>query len=357
VDLIEYARLYVEKWKVTPIPISYVNDNQTPFVKWGDLAEKNEPVLVESEEVWRRATGIAILPRRNHVVIDIDDYADPDSLARRLVEDGLVVVRTRRGLHVHAEVDKPVGEIRIYSYGERIGEGGGSLFKHLWTVPPTKRGDFTYKFVNCEDCVPYLPKLSWDDFKTLIELEAIAKVEEITSKQLSGSDITLSVEQVRGVEKLTPEQLKILLFLIYHDMGCLGLRDLVYEWLKDGQVRMRKFPWSNRTSRFYFLHAIAATLALLGVEEKRTAEVLASYEDIDGKPADSAESALYTIYRSKQALFKRLYIMKRGECPFCSLRGYRNCQKNPILRIYYYLQSRGRIRVEEMAAKLSSSQS
>jgi len=142
--------------------------------------------------------------------------------------------------------------------------------------------------------------------------------------------------------------------MIYHDVGCNGLRDLMYEWVKDGRIEMRKFGWGNRTNRFYFLHTVAATLALLSVSEAKVAEVLNSYEDLDGKAVDAHESALYTVYESKQQLFRRLYVLKRGECFFCSARGYRNCQKNPVMRIYYYLQSRGRMRVEEIVKKLLS---
>jgi len=347
--------LYYEKWRVTAVPIVYVNDSQRPLVKWSDLYEK-EAELISDEELWRRAHGVAVLPRGNHVVIDVDSYPDVDALANRLRKE-LVLVRTRRGLHIHAEVDRAVGELRIYRYGERIGEGGGALYKHLWTVPPTNRNGFIYKFVGYEEGVPDLPKWKWEDLKDYLELELNAEIEEVSAKPLSGKDISLNVCSISGIEQLSVEQLKILLFMLFHDVGCYGLRDLMYEWIKDGRIEMRKFGWGNRTSRFYFFHTVTATLALLGAPHRKVAELLETYEDADGKPDDSHKSALWTVYEWKQPLFRRLYVLKRGECFFCSIRGYRNCQKNPVMRVYYYLESRGRLRVEEMVRKLLERQS
>jgi len=355
-NLYEYAKTYYENWKVTPVPIIYINDNQQPLIAWSKVYEKEEPILIEDEELWSKAHGIAILPRRNHIVIDIDNYPNIDALIERLRKK-FIIVKTRRGVHIHAEVDKPIGELRIYRFGEKVGEGGGSLFKHLWTVPPTNRNGFIYKFVGYEEGVPDLTKWKWEDLKDYLELELGAEIEEVSVKPLSGKDISLNVYGIKGIEQLSVDQLKILLFMLYHDVGCFGLRDLMYEWIKDGRVGMRKFGWGNRTSRFYFLHTISATLALLGAPHKVIAEVLNSYEDADGKPHDSHKSALWTIYEWKQPLFRRLYVLKRGECFFCSIRGYRNCQKNPVMRVYYYLESRGRERVGEMVRKLLERQS
>jgi len=355
-NLYEYAKMYYEKWKVTPVPIVYVNDNQHPLIKWSDLYEKPEPVLIRNEDLWRKAHGIAILPRGNHVTIDVDRHPYIDKVIEELRKE-FVIVRSRRGMHIHAEVDRPIGEIRIYREGERIGEGGGSLYKHLWTVPPTKRGDFVYRFVGYEEGVPEVPKLKWEELKSYLEFLLSAEIEEVTAKPVSGKDISLNVYSVSGIDRLSAEQLKILLFMLFHDVNCYGLRDLMYEWIKDGRIEMRKFGWGNRTSRFYFLHTIAATLALLGAPHRKVAEVLESYEDVDGKPDDSHRSALWTVYEWKQPLFRRLYVLRRGECLFCSIRGYRNCQKNPVMRVYYYLESRGRLRVEEMVRKLLERQS
>jgi len=356
-DLYSYARKYYEKWKVTPIPIVYDNnDKMIPLIKWGTIYEKSEPVLIKDEKLWKRATGIAIIPRGDHVAIDFDKLPEFDSLRDYYMEklaEHFVVVQTKRGLHIHFEVEKPIGELRIYYYGEKIGEGGGSLFKHPWTMPPTRRSNFTYTFYKYDD-VPELPKYKWEDVKDLIKFALTVDIEEITSKPLKGKNISIAVAPVKNIDQLSVEQLKILLFLIFHDMNCYGLRDLMYEWIKNGMVNMRKFGWGNRTSRFYFLHTITSVLAMIGVPHKKVADLLETYEDLDGKPNDAHESALWTVYEWEQDLFRRLYVMKRGECLFCSIRRYRNCQKNPVLRFYYYLQSRGKEKIEEIVDKLLS---
>uniref|UniRef100_A0A7J2TC75 DNA primase/polymerase bifunctional N-terminal domain-containing protein n=1 Tax=Ignisphaera aggregans TaxID=334771 RepID=A0A7J2TC75_9CREN len=354
-DLRSYAKKYYEKWRVSPIPIVYdSNDNMVPLIKWGDIFDKESPVLIDKEEVWRKASGIAILPHGNHVAIDFDlpSYMSKDKYAE-IMTDYFVVVRTRRGFHVHFEVDQPVGRIEIRIYDEHAGEGGGSLFKHVWTVPPTMRSGFQYRFLKHDD-VPELPRYSWEEAKTIIEVELLCEIIETLGSHLKGSNMQLGVESIAGVEALTADQLKILLFLIFHDMKCKGLRDLMYEWVKLGRVNMKKFGWGNRTSRFYFLHTIASVLALLGCSEAKATEVLESYWDLDGKPSDSHSSALWTVYRWRVDLFRRLYVLRRGECPFCSLRGYSNCQKNPVMRFYYYQQSRGREKLAEIVKKLKS---
>ena len=349
--LITYAEKYYEKWNVTPVPVIYDNNgNMKPLVRWTPLYEKPEPVLISDEKLWERAEGIAIIPRRTHVVIDVDKCPYADDVIGRLKGE-LVIARTCRGFHIHANIDKAVGELRIYRFGEKIGEGGGALFRHLWTVPPTRRGTFCYKFVG-RDGVPDLPRLRWEDLRDLIEVELDCKIEELTNQPVKGENVVVSADPVKGIDCLSVDQLKILLFLIFHDMNCYGLRDLTYEWIKTGTVNMRKFAWGSRTGRFYFLHTVAAILALLGVPHRKAVKVLETYEDLDGKPHDAHESALWTVYKWDQPLFRRLYVMRRGECPFCSIRRYRNCQKNPVLRFYYYLQSRGKDRVQELVDKL-----
>ena len=340
-----YAVKYYKKWRVTPIPTVYKNDMQ-PLVRWSNYYNKNELVLVK--EKWKEATGIAILPCCKHVVVDIDVFKNEEErliTAEWLRKHDYAVVLTRRGLHIHFNIKKEqIGEIRLYRNNRRAGEGGGALYKHLWTVPPTRRNNFIYKFYNYdEDDVPDLPTLyDLEDFYDDISLVLHdLKYVVVKHNTITGSSMMLEgVDPIAEIDKLNEDGLLALLAGIYHALNCQGLRDLVLEWITTGSVKMRKFGWSNRTSRFYFLHTIAATLALLGASEQQVAALLNKYEDVDGKPADAHQSALYTVFKWRAPLNKRLYVLKRGECPFCTLKGYKNCMKNPVMRVYYWLQSR-----------------
>ncbi len=327
------------------------------MVKWGELFEQEEPVLIGRKDVWERADGIAILPRGFHVVIDIDEFDSEEqrkTVAEYLAQQAYAVVLTKRGIHVHFNSKRVVGELRIYdNEGRKIGEGGGARFKHLWAAPPTNRHGFVYQFFNSTDTVPELISVSIDEFESDIGIVFSVKIEELKQTPVTGTSAKLKeVDPVPGITELTRDEVIALLAGIYHAIGCSGLRDLVLEWLTTGKVNMRKFSWANRTSRFQFIHIVAATLALLGATEQQVAEVLNAYEDLDGKPHDAHKSALWTVYKWKAPLQKRIYILPRGQCPFCVMRGYRNCGKNPAMRVYWWLQSRGRELAEELVQHL-----
>jgi len=365
-ELLRHARLYFDKWCVTPVPIKYEGDRQVPLLKWGALFDKEEPVLVDKAELWVQAHGIAVLPRGNHVIVDLDVFMNNEqrmNVAKYMSRQGYAVVITRRGLHIHFNVKQPVGELRLYDIdGNRVGEGGGSKYKHIWACPPTNRNGFIYKFYG-HDTVPELITIPGiDEFELDIAAVYFVKVHQVVSTSITGNNIVLeAIDPIPGIEKLSTDELLALLAGVYHAINCNGLRDLVLEWLTTGKVNMRKFGWANRTSRFFFLHTITATLALLGATEQQVAEVLNGYEDLDGKPHDAHKSALWTVYKWGEGenkkhvdLFRRLYVLKRGECFFCSIRGYRNCGKNPVMRIYWWLQSRGREIVEDLVNHILS---
>lgn len=365
--LLRYAKLYYERWGVTPVPIRYIGDQQVPVIKWGNLFTKDEPILIENENVWEKASGIAILPRRNHVVIDIDRFDSEEQriiVAEFLVKQSYPVVLTRRGIHVHFNADRPIGELHVYfidSENEEevhVGEGGGSKHKHLWAVPPTNRHGFVYRFFN-SDFIKELPAIGLEEFETELGIVFPVRITEKTAGTVKGSasERIELLPPIPGIEKLTDRELLILLLYIYKQLRCSGLMKLVADWLTTGTVKIKKIQWGRRTTRFWFLHTVTATLALLGANSEQVANLLSTYEDEDGKPYDSHENAIWTVYKwgkegKNVPTFKKLYVLKRGQCPFCALTGGRNCGKNPVMRVYWWLQSRGRYRVEEVVRKL-----
>jgi len=101
------------------------------------------------------ATGPYQEGRRWHnIVVDIDEVGQhKEEVERMLSREGYVVVSTRRGLHVHAQIPASEGLYAVAvkdEQGEKVGEGA-ALQRHLWDSPPSKRplaaGWYTYAFV------------------------------------------------------------------------------------------------------------------------------------------------------------------------------------------------------------------
>jgi len=205
-SLLMFGKYYVSSWRVNVV---YTSQTNVPVTgKWGDIAEeplKEPDVFKLYHEAVRQLGGppprIAIVtgPYQDRLdadfysaVLDIDELGqmsreEKAALEVQLAREGLVVVSTPRGIHLHFRLPR---SRRVYAFSlvreteegklEKVGEGA-SLQKHLWTSPPSRRaasaggGFHTYSFV-----LPSGERLARYDHAKLRKLEPpLATLEEV----------------------------------------------------------------------------------------------------------------------------------------------------------------------------------
>ena len=134
----ELAEKIYRYWGVNTVPTK----GKKPATRWREWASRRM-TRNEFSRVWSLddVDGVAVVTGQylsdlplagTLLIIDVDD-PPPDFSIEPLLRDGVPVVRTRRGFHIHYMVDTPVEEIRLYHGGREIGEGAG-LKPHLWNV-------------------------------------------------------------------------------------------------------------------------------------------------------------------------------------------------------------------------------
>ncbi|MEM2203747.1 MAG: bifunctional DNA primase/polymerase [Sulfolobales archaeon] len=131
----------------------------------------------------------------------------------------------------------------------------------------------------------------------------------------------------RIIEKAGGDPLKAS-SMLFAEVGCHGISEALEGVLRGEKVPIRKimvdFMRISRTSRFLFLHIVAASLRILGIDEERAREALTriTFIDSDEDPVkDSLQNAIDNVYR--YSVFR---IMPVGSCPFCDLMGREPCQ-------------------------------
>ena len=210
-SLLSQAVAYLRVWRV-PV-VFQAPDGAAPY-PWGEYSRRL-PGERELAELYSRALrhggalGLAVATGpwqassdAPHVVVDVDrPPRDRESAMRSLAREGLVVVETRRGFHVHARVRgwRPYALALKRRRGdgwEHVGEGA-ALMPHLWTVPPSARvyddgSRFRYRFVlpgggragpeavARGELAP--PTLSREEFEELVSLYASATLSEASPR-------------------------------------------------------------------------------------------------------------------------------------------------------------------------------
>ena len=165
--MLQHALFYHRVWDVNVV---FTSPTRLPASSWGEAARRRlapQELADMYSEALRRFDSVMIAVATGpyqeppyHIVIDVDDPGTSDrseveALERAFAREGLVVVSTPRGFHLHAKTGDSVYMLSLSTEraGKRVKTGdGASLQPHLWTVPPSKRllkssFWYTYHFV------------------------------------------------------------------------------------------------------------------------------------------------------------------------------------------------------------------
>jgi len=209
--LLKSALWYLENWRMNPLFNNVfkrpLHDEWTSFymaeLKPADVINEYNKIVSKG----KKPAGVALIPSKNSrvVVLDIDKSTgvNLETVARRLADKFVVAITPRGGLRIAFKAKENSffpSRIVIKSFGERIGEGGGS-FKHPWTFPPSvacvKEEELPDGRRKCLEVKHYYfvlpdgrlaeypweipfkepPEWDWNDAKDLIGLELGAELE------------------------------------------------------------------------------------------------------------------------------------------------------------------------------------
>ncbi|MEM4620954.1 MAG: hypothetical protein QW607_12180, partial [Desulfurococcaceae archaeon] len=155
-----------------------------------------------------------------------------------------------------------------------------------------------------------------------------------------------------NLDHLTDRQITVLLYLLFKEINCRGMEEVVRRIYEEGICPIRKTMDNvmriNRTTRWMIQYVLSSAMAWLGFSSDRTRQWLMSWrfiDEIEDPRSDSLENALLNVYR-----YNKLFLMPRGGCPFCTP----SCNLTPIHRILRVGERRVRKMVDVVTALVRS---
>lgn len=123
------------------------------------------------------------------------------------------------------------------------------------------------------------------------------------------------------MDGLSDYQISVLLYHLYRDAGCHGMRKLVEHIIKSGVVPVeKKMDYSMkkpRTTRWIVQYILVATLAHIEFSADRTKRWMLSWKFIDEAKSprkDSLKNAIANVYK-----YKKYTLIPLGKCPVCKI--------------------------------------
>lgn len=301
---------------------------------------KNEKILSYTEELIRKghqAWALWLL-KSNLFGIDLDLYKlniSSDGIINELRGSGLYVEKSGRGgVHVVGGFEGPPSTLLVVPEIQGIEGKHDGYFIIYPSILRSLNDEYRYEKVD-------------GDLLNPMDIEAgLFVVENVLYK--NGITVKLSIERSRSstlslkesvkinglnldVDHLTDKQISVLLYLLFKEVNCKGMEEIMEMIYEQGICPVRKTMDNgmkiNRTTRWMVQYIFSCVLAWLGFSSDRTREWLLSWRFIDEDEdprSDSMENALLNVYR-----YNKLFLIPRGGCSFC----IPSCNLSPMHRV------------------------